>query len=151
MLHTLHNLLSTFLIPGSIELHPESALQLATAVLLIEVMQADAESATEQVTILGILKKRFALAEAEVKQLTERGLRAAKSTSDFEQFAEVINRNLELPEKIRLVEYMWQVAYVDGKISTHEDHLIHKAAELLHILPEDNIVAKTRARFPDLR
>lgn len=151
MLNTLHNLLSTLLITDGIEIHLENTLQLATAVLSIEVIQSDAASADEQAKILTVLKERLSLSDAEVMQLTERGLLAAKDANDFHQFTSVINRELELPEKIRLIEYMWQVAYVDGQISAHEDHLMHKIVDLLHIPPGDNIAAKTRARFPELR
>ena len=151
MLYILQNLLSTYFIPASIEIQPESLLQLAMAVLLIEIMQTDAKSIAEHATILGILKERFSLSNTEVMQLTERGREIAKDTNDVHQFTTVINRELELPEKVHLIEYMWQVAYVDGQVSEREDQLMHKIVDLLHIPPEDNIAARTRARFPDLR
>ena len=79
MLSTLNTFLSTFIEPARVDSHPERTLQLAIAVLLIEVMKSDAEcSDAEQATILKILKKRFLLSDAEVTQLTERGLRTAR-------------------------------------------------------------------------
>jgi uncharacterized tellurite resistance protein B-like protein len=152
MFSTLNNFLSSFIEPGNIDSHPERNLQLATAVLLIEVMKSDAESAdVEQATILKILKKRFHLSDAEVAQLAERGLRTAKAANDFHQFTSLINRELGLPEKIRIIEYMWQVAYADKKISAHENHLMRKLADLLHISHGDYIAAKMRAKPAELR
>jgi len=147
MFATLNNFLSSFIEPASVELHPEHTLQLATAVLLIEVMRSDADCAdVEQATILKILKQRFLLTDAQVAQLSERGLRTAKSANDFYQFTSLINRELGRSEKIRIIEYMWQVAYADKIISAHENHLMRKMADLLHISHGDYIAAKMRAK-----
>ena len=129
------------------EVRSGNTLQLAVAVLLIEVMQSDAECAFEEKTaILNILKERFHLSDAEVAQLAEQGQQTSQAANDYFQFTSLINRELELPEKIRIVEYMWQVAYADGKISAHENHIMRKLVDLLHISLGDNAAAKARAR-----
>ena len=46
---------------------------------------------------------------------------------------------------------MWQVAYADKKISAHENHLMRKLADLLHISHADYIAAKMRAKPVDLK
>lgn len=151
MLNRLNDFLSSIIAPASVETHPENTLQLATAVLLIEVMSADAEStAEEQATILKILKERFQLPDAEVAQLSERGKRTVKTANDLHQFTSLINRELDRSEKIRIIEYMWQVAYADKKISADENHLMRKMASLLHISQRDYIAAKMRAKPADL-
>ena len=152
MLNKLSDFLSTIIAPTSVESRPEHTLQLATAVLLIEVMQSDADSTDEeQATILNILKERFHLADAEVTQLSELGHRAATAANDLHQFTSLINRELELSEKVRIIEYMWQVAYADRQISAHENHLMRRIADLLHIPHGDNVAAKTRAKPADLK
>ncbi len=153
MLNKLNNFLSSIIVaPTSADTRPEHTLQLATAVLLIEVMRSDAESTDEeQATILKILKQRFHLPDAEVAQLSELGHRTATAANDLHQFTSLINRELELFEKVRIIEYMWQVAYADGKISAHENHLMRRIVDLLHIPLGDNVAAKMRARPADLK
>lgn len=147
MLNKLNNLLSSIIVPNHADSRPEHTLQLATAVLLIEIMKSDAdEAAQEQAAILKILKERFALSDAEVAQLTELGRRTARAANDFQQFTSRINRELNPSEKIRIIEYMWQVAYADEKISAHENHLMRKIAGLLYIPHSDYIAAKMRAK-----
>src|SRR5450631_2453767 len=147
MLNKLSNFLSTIIPPSSDAGRPEHTLQLAVAVLLIEVMQSDAECAfDEQTTILNILKQRFHLSDAEVTQLIERGQQTSKSANDLHQFTSLINNELALPEKISIIEYLWQVVYADGKISAQENHLMRRLVDLLHISHGDNIAAKMRAR-----
>jgi uncharacterized tellurite resistance protein B-like protein len=119
-------------------------------VLLIEVMKSDAEVAeSEQAAVLAILKERFGLSGAEVTQLTELGHQTASAANDFHQFTSRINRELDPSEKIRIIEYMWQVAYADGKISAHENHLMRKIADLLYVPHRDYIGAKMRAKPAD--
>ncbi len=152
MLNKLNDFLSAIVSPSSVEGRPEHTLQLATAVLLIEVMRSDADSTDEErATILKLLKARFQLSDAELAQLSELGHRTAKVTNDFYRFTSLINRELEMPEKIRVIEYMWQVAYADGKISAHETHLIRKIAGLLYISHSDYIAAKMRAKPAGLK
>lgn len=152
MLNKLSDFLSTIIAPAGTEGRPEHTLQLATAVLLIEVMRSDAESTDEeQATILKILKERFHLPDTEVAQLSELGHRTAKTANDLHQFTSLINRELELPEKVRIIEYMWQVAYADRQISAHENHLMRRMADLLHISHGDYVAAKMRAKPADLK
>jgi len=152
MLNKLSDYLSTIIAPTSTQGRPEHTLQLATAVLLIEVMRSDAESTNEELaTILKILKERFQLLDAELAQLSELGHQTAKAANDFQQFTSLINRELEMPEKVRIIEYMWQVAYADRQISAHENHLMRRMVDLLHISHGDYIAAKTRARPADLK
>ena len=147
MLNKLNDFLSAIIAPASAESRPEHTLQLATAVLLIEVMRSDADSTDEeQATVLKILKERFQLLDAELAQLSELGNRTAKTANDLHQFTSLINRGLELSEKVRIIEYLWQVAYADNHINAHENHLMRRMADLLHISHGDYVAAKMRAK-----
>jgi uncharacterized tellurite resistance protein B-like protein len=110
-------------------------------------MQSDAESTdTEQAAVLKILEERFKLTDGEVAQLSELGHQATTDSTGFHQFTTLINRELALSDKVRIIEYMWQVAYADGHISAHENHLMRKIADLLHISHGDYVAAKMRAK-----
>lgn len=152
MLNKLTDFLATLIPTAAAEIRPEHTLQLATAVLLIEVMRSDDESTDhEQATILNILKERFHLADAEVAQLTELGHQTVKAANDLHQFTSLINKELAPAEKVRIIEYMWQVAYADRQISAHENHLMRRIADLLHISHGDYVAAKMRAKPVDMK
>lgn len=57
---------------------------------------------------------------------------------------------LERAEKVRIIEYMWYVAYADRQISAHENHLMSKIAGLLYIPYGDYVAAKMRAKPANL-
>lgn len=147
MLNKLSDFLSTMFLPEEGGHSGENTLQLAVAVLLIEVMQADAECAfEEQAAIMNILKGRFMLSDAEVTQLSEQAQQTSKAANDFHQFTSLINNQLALPEKVQIVEYLWRIVYADGQVSAHENHIMRKLVDLLHISLGDNAAAKQRAR-----
>lgn len=125
----------------------QQQLQLATAVLLVEVMRADPElGVAERQAVVAALREKFTLAPDAMDRLVELAEHTARTASDFFQFTSVINDSFDQPQKIRIVEMMWQVAYADGHLDAHENHLIGKVAELLYVPHGQYIAAKMRAR-----
>ncbi|MBA3771626.1 MAG: TerB family tellurite resistance protein [Ramlibacter sp.] len=125
----------------------EHSLQLATAVLLVEVMRADpALCVQERLAVVSALRRKFSMAEDELARLVELAETKARTASDFHQFTSVINEGFSQEQKIRIVEYMWLVAYADGHLDAHENHLISKVAGLLHVTHGEYIAAKLRAK-----
>ncbi|NML86488.1 TerB family tellurite resistance protein [Polaromonas sp.] len=148
MLRTLKDLLDAFTAPA--EETPEArnhALQLATAVLLVEVMRADPNIAVaERNAVLASLREKFALADDALARLLELAELTASSASDYHQFTSRINDSFAHPQKIQMVENMWQVAYADAHLDAGENHLISKIAALLHVTQGEYIGAKMRAK-----
>jgi uncharacterized tellurite resistance protein B-like protein len=125
----------------------EHALKLACAVLLVEVMRADPTmDAAERETILAALKQQFGLSSDESDRLLELARQSAKGAYDYHRFTSVINDHFSQAKKIQMVESMWQVAYADGHLDAHENHLISKVAGLLHVTHGEYIAAKLHAK-----
>ncbi len=123
------------------------ALRLAAAVLLVEVMRADANvDPAERAAVLAALRSRFALAEDQLAALLELAEAQSKRANDYFHFTSRINDNFSQPEKIALVQAMWDVAYADGLLDANENHVISKVADLLHVTHGEYIAAKMRAK-----
>jgi uncharacterized tellurite resistance protein B-like protein len=126
---------------------PPITTELATAVLLVEAMRADqAADAAERAAILLALQQRFALAEADVRELLSLAEERSEHSNDFFSFTSVLNDRLTHPQKIEVIELMWRVAYVDGSADAGESHVISKIAGLLHVTHGEYIAAKMRAK-----
>jgi len=124
----------------------EHALQLATAVMLVEVMRADATfEPSERATVRQALAAKFQLAEDEAERLAELAEAAAKEATDLYAFTSRINERFEMAQKLRMIEYMWQVAYADGRLSAHERHVLWRIADLLHVPQGAYVHARMRA------
>ena len=124
-----------------------AALQMACAVLLVEVMRADPEiSVGERAAVQEALRRRFTLGQAELDNLVALAEQAARSSSDFHQFTSEVNTALDQPSKVAIVETLWQVAYADGHLDAHENHVISRIAGLLHVTHGEYISAKLHAK-----
>lgn len=125
----------------------EHALHLACAVLLVETMRAEpGVQPVERAAVLAALRRKFALPADELDRLVAEAERASRSANDFFAFTSTINDRFGQPQKIRMVEFMWQVAYADGAIGANENHLISKIAGLLYVTHGEYIAAKLRAK-----
>jgi uncharacterized tellurite resistance protein B-like protein len=148
MLRSLKDLFDAFASPAPASpAEEEHALQLACAVLLVEVMRADAAvSGAERDAVVTAMRRKFLLAPDEVDRLLELAHEKARTANDFYGFTSTLNERFSQAQKVRIVETMWQVAYADGRIDENENHLISRVAGLLHVTHGEYIAAKLHAR-----
>jgi uncharacterized tellurite resistance protein B-like protein len=149
MLNTLKELFDTFTSgPDEYSAAAQAhSIQLATAVLLVEVMRAEPSIKTEERSeVIRTLRTRFALGNDELARLVELAEQTAKTAYDYHHFTSSINGHFMHPQKISIIENMWQVAYADAHLDAHENHLIGKIAGLLHVTQGEYIGAKMRAK-----
>jgi uncharacterized tellurite resistance protein B-like protein len=122
-------------------------IELATAALLIEVARVDrGATADERTAVLRAVREKFELTHEEAERLIALAEEEMKQASDYFQFTSLINRHFTQQQKQRVIELMWRVAYSDASLSAHENHLMRKVADLLHITHGDYIAAKMRAQ-----
>lgn len=133
--------------PGAAPAEAEHALQLATAVMLVEVMRADASfHAGEREAVRAALADKFALSGDEAEALAELAETTARQATDLFTFTSRINERFEMPQKLRMIEHMWRVAYADGHLSEHERHVLWRVADLLHVPQGAYVNARMRAQ-----
>jgi uncharacterized tellurite resistance protein B-like protein len=149
MFATLKDLFDAILPPTAAQTAAEqrSLLQLATAVLVVEVMRADPEigPAERRAAIAG-LGQQFALADDAVDRLLDLAADTARGASDFFSFTSRINDGFDMDHKVQIIEHLWRVAYADGKLDAAENHVMRKIGDLLYIPHGAYVNAKLRAR-----
>ena len=70
--------------------------------------------------------------------------KALVESVDLWQFARLINETYSREEKIGIIETLWQVVFVDGKMDQYEDYLMHKMSKLLRLHHKELIDAKLK-------
>jgi len=124
---------------------PERRLHLAAAALLIETARIDYSEDPEEIsTVTRLLQSHFNLSENETTELVELAGQEADQMTSYYRFTSTINAECDVVDKTRILQLLWQVAYVDGRIDKFEQHLLSKIASLLYI-PRDQQVAARRA------
>lgn len=101
-------------------------------------------SEAEKERIVRILIRDCNLSEGEVSELIEASGKALDKSTDLWRFTNLINQNFSPEEKVRIIETVWKIAYTDGRLDQHEDYLVHKPANLLHLPHKQLIDAKLR-------
>jgi len=126
---------------------PEHGLRLATAALLVEVVRIDRDTQEdEREAVRRAVHEKFGLAAGEADALMALAEAEIAQANDYYQFTSLINQRFSQPQKERMIELMWQVAYADAALSAHELHLMRKVAGLLHVPDSAYIAAKMRAK-----
>lgn len=121
----------------------EHTLQLAAAVLLLEVAEADfQQQQVEHDRIVDALSSAFALHQSEVDELLVLARRTHEEVVSLHAFIRLLNEQLSYDEKFCLLKQMWRVAYADGRIDKYEEHIVRRIADWLYIPHRDFIRAK---------
>lgn len=112
----------------------QHTIELATAVLLYEVMRADNNfDQLEHESYRKQLEKHFTLTATELETLCKLSQSHADEATDYQQFTRVINELYGLKEKRAVLDSLWSVAYADHELSPDEEYTIRKIADLLYI------------------
>lgn len=121
--------------------------QLAAAVLLVEVVRADGSlDEAERAAALAALGTRFQLAPDALEALLAHAQDSARVAYDYQHFTGQINDVFGHDDKVLLVQALWQVAYADGHVDANENHAISKIAGLLYVTHGEYIAAKMLAK-----
>jgi uncharacterized tellurite resistance protein B-like protein len=120
-------------------------IRVATCALFVEIARIDEKfTAAEMETILTILKQKYGLSQDHADALIAEAERALEKSVDLWQFTKLINANYSNEEKIKIIEILWQIVYVDGKMDQYEHYLMNKLQNLLHLTHDQLIKAKLK-------
>ena len=118
---------------------------LAAAVLMIEISLADSSIDNEELAVIKTaLIGHFNIAAEQVDELIELARREVDLAVSLHDFTRMLNNNLGASEKIRIIELLWQVAFADAVLDKYEEYYIRKIADLLYISHKDYIRTKHR-------
>ena len=118
-------------------------LQLASAALMVEMIHVDDEvSSEEEIKIRQLIKQRFELNKTEIEALLELAHTEKHEATDYYSFTSLLNTHYTQPQKIKLVEDLWQLAYADEQLDKYEEHLLRRLSDLLHVPHQDFIRTK---------
>jgi uncharacterized tellurite resistance protein B-like protein len=119
--------------------------RLAAAALLVHVATVDHELTDEgRARLHELLKKRFSLDDAATGELIDAAAAADRDAIDLYHFTSLINRTLDDDGRRRLIEMMWEMAFVDGRVSEFEDNILWRVADLINVPQRERIEIRRR-------
>jgi len=125
----------------------EHQLKLATAALLIEMMQQDHKVLEEERQVVkASLKEKFNLSEDETEELFNLAQKEAGEATDYHQFTRLIAKEYTQEQKIKVIELLWTIAYADNHLDSHEEHMVRRIADLIYVPHKDLMKTKHKVQ-----
>jgi uncharacterized tellurite resistance protein B-like protein len=123
----------------------ERNIRVATCALLLEMASIDDEfKAAERERIIKLFKNEYGLSDGDIEELFDLARQQLNSRVDLWGFTNLINQHFNKSQKLKVIEMVWEVIYADGKLSAHEDYLVHKLYKMLNLSHSEMIDAKMR-------
>jgi uncharacterized tellurite resistance protein B-like protein len=133
--------------PNAIEQETGHDTTVATCALLVEIARIDGTFTQEEMeTVISILKEKYGLSRENADALIAEAEKQLEESVDLWQFAKLINENYSNEEKMEIIETLWQVVYVDGKMDQYEHYLMNKLKNLLRVSHNQLIDAKLKVK-----
>ena len=127
-------------------------IHVATCALLVEIARIDGTFSQEEMeTVISILKEKYGLSRENIDALIAEAEKQLEESVDLWQFARLINENYSNEEKTEIIETLWQIVYVDGKMDQYEHYLMNKLKNLLRVSHNQLIDAKLKVKHSSQR
>ena len=117
----------------------------AAACLLVVAARMDAVfDPRERQAILGLLRARFGLTDAEAHELMAAAEGRAEQSQQIFPLTRIVEESFTPAERIDLVEMLWEVIYADGRVDEYEANLMRRIAGLIHVSDGESGAARKR-------
>ena len=95
---------------------------------------------------LSIIQEKYGLFQEYADVLIAEAEKELEGSIDLWQFTSLINANYSIEEKIEIIETLWRIVYVDGKMDQYEHYLMNKLKNLLRVSHNQLIDAKLKVK-----
>ena len=121
--------------------------QIAIVALLVQAARLDDHfDASERAAIERILAERFGLAADDIRGLVETAARRAEESTQILPFTRMVVDQLQPPERVQVIEMLYEVVLADGTLDPEEDALVRRIAGLIYVPDQERGAARKRAR-----
>ena len=119
--------------------------RLAAAALLVHIISVDGVvDDVERAALTEVLRANYKLTPEMTEELIREATQRDNEAVDLYGFTSVLKRSLELDERLKVIEMMWELVYADGTVHEFEDNTIWRVAELLGISSRDRLALRRK-------
>ena len=120
--------------------------RLAVCALLVEAAMMDGSmDEREQAHIAWLLRDRFELPAEQAEAMLTRAIALQENSTQLFPQTKTIVDAYSIPQRIEVIEMLWEVVYVDGQLHDYESNLVRRVAGLLYVPDHENGAARRRA------
>lgn len=120
----------------------DDSIQKSICSLMIEVAYADDQLDESELKAMAYSLSKIDIQEEEIQEIVDATLAKSKESISFYEHTRILNDQLDYDQKKEVLNSVWSIAFADGKMDKHEEHLIRRIADLLYLNHKDFISAK---------
>ena len=120
----------------------DSSIQKSICSLMIEVAYADNQLDESELKVMANSLSKLDIEKEEIQEIVDATLAKSKESISFYEHTRILNDQLDYDQKIEVLNSVWAIAFADGEMDKHEEHLIRRIADLLYLNHKDFINAK---------
>lgn len=113
---------------------PDFEIELTAAVLAYEIARSDGDISDDELSVLMEEIEKIAVKvkkdKSEILKIVEI---YSKDSVSLHEFIEDINKYYLKDQKLKLLKFMWKIAYADGKLDVDEERIVRRVADLIKI------------------
>ena len=126
---------------------PQTTVELAAAVLLVEVAWADHHVADAELrAIERSLKAVLQISGEDLRTLIDESRKAQRESVGLHRFTRAIVDAWSAEQRFELLVQLWRLAYCDAGLDKYEEATVRKIADLLYVDHPRFIAAKLKAK-----
>jgi uncharacterized tellurite resistance protein B-like protein len=120
----------------------DSSIQKSICSLMIEVAYSDNQLDESELKEMANSLGKLDIEEEEIQEIVDATLAKSKESISFYEHTRILNDQLDYDQKKEVLNSVWAIAFADGEMDKHEEHLIRRIADLLYLNHKDFINAK---------
>ena len=120
----------------------DSSIQKSICSLMIEVAYSDNQLDESELKAMANSLGKLDIEEEEIQEIVDATLAKSKESISFYEHTRILNDQLDYDQKKEVLNSVWAIAFADGEMDKHEEHLIRRIADLLYLNHKDFINAK---------
>ena len=120
----------------------DSSIQKSICSLMIEVAYSDNQLDESELKAMANSLSKLDIEEEEIQEIVDATLAKSKESISFYEHTRILNDKLDYDQKKEVLNSVWAIAFADGQMNKHEEHLIRRIADLLYLNHKDFINAK---------
>ena len=120
----------------------DNSIQKSICSLMIEVAYADNQLDESELKAMANSLSKLDIQQEEIREIVDETLAKSKESISFYQHTRILNDQLDYDQKKDVLNSVWSIAFADGQMNKHEEHLIRRIADLLYLNHKDFINSK---------
>lgn len=121
----------------------------AAGIILLEMAATDDHRDHDELAVIHrAMQDAFGIDEDELDDLLHDAEKLRREAVSLHEFTRDLKAHLDRDERDQLVEWLWRVAWADGRVDRYEEQLLRRLSDLLGV-PHGEFIRRKHMAAPD--